>query len=154
MLKSVKKHLDSLLTAESDNSSDDTLHSTRLAAAALLIEAARADFDIADGELQQVERAMISTFGVNRSDIEQTLQIAREELNKSTCLHEMTRLINDNWDEARKVRLIEAMWSVVLSDAHIDANEHHLMRKVKGLLYISQSEYIAAKIRARQSLQS
>jgi len=154
MLKSVRKHLDNLLWAQSDTSNDDPVKTARLAAAALLIEAAQADFGVSDTEMLQVKHALVSSFGIAPSDIEQTLRNARTELQQATCLHELIRLINDNWDEERKIRLIEAMWSVVLSDEHLDSNEHHLMRKVKGLLYISQSEYIAAKLRARQSLKS
>ncbi len=124
------------------------------AATALLIETARADDDFDESELAQIEQTLVNVLNVDASHIKQTLESAQQELDQATCLHELTSIINSDWEFKAKVNLIEAMWKVVLSDQHIDPNEQHLMRKIKGLLHIPQSEYIAAKLRARDSLES
>ena len=84
--------------------------------------------------------------------MEQTLLGAHETLDAATCLYEITNIVNRDWSLNQKIHLIEAMWKVVLSDNYLDPNENHLMRKIKGLLYIPQAEYINAKIRAQSGL--
>ena len=132
----------------------DRIWNPSSAATALLIETARADDDFDESELAQIEQTLVNVLNVDASHIKQTLESAQQELDQATCLHELTSIINSDWEFKAKVNLIEAMWKVVLSDQHIDPNEHHLMRKIKGLLHIPQSEYIAAKLRARDSLES
>ena len=124
------------------------------AATALLIETARADDHFDESELAQIEQTLVNVLNIDASHIKQTLESAQQDLDQATCLHELTSIINNDWEFKAKVNLIEAMWKVVLTDQHIDPNEHHLMRKIKGLLHIPQSEYIAAKLRARDALES
>ena len=154
MFDAVKKHLENILALDEDAPSGDDTLTTSLAATALLLEAAQADYHEDDEELKQIKTTLINHFGINPADIEQTLETARQELKQATCLYELTKLINRNWNEPQKIQLLEAMWSVVLSDAHIDDHEHHLMRKIKGLLHIPHSQYISAKFRAAKSLES
>ena len=142
-----------LLVEDSDVNRDGTWNPSS-AATALLIETARADDHFDESELAQIEQTLINVLNVDASHIKQTLESAQQELDQATCLHELTSIINSDWEFKAKVNLIEAMWKVVLSDQHIDPNEQHLMRKIKGLLHIPQSEYIAAKLRARDSLES
>ena len=141
-----------LLVEDSDMQRERTWNSSS-AATALLIETARADDHFDESELAQIEQTLVNVLNIDASHIKQTLDSAQQELDQATCLHELTSIINNDWEFKAKVNLIEAMWKVVLSDQHIDPNEHHLMRKIKGLLHIPQSEYIAAKLRARDSLE-
>ena len=39
-----------------------------------------------------------------------------------------------------------------LAQRHLDAHENHLISKVAGLLHVTHGEYIAAKLRAKESL--
>ncbi len=142
-----------LLVEDSDMNRDRTW-SPSSAATALLIETARADDHFDESELAQIEQTLVNVLNIDASHIKQTLESAQQELDQATCLHELTSIINNDWDFKAKVNLIEAMWKVVLTDQYINPNEHHLMRKIKGLLHIPQSEYIAAKLRARDSLES
>ena len=142
-----------LLVEDSDMERSRTWNPSS-AATALLIETARADDHFDDSELAQIEQTLVNVLNIDASHIKQMLESAEQELDQATCLHELTSIINNDWEFQAKVNLIEAMWKVVLTDQHINPNEHHLMRKIKGLLHIPQSEYIAAKIRARDALES
>ncbi len=154
MLQSIRQRLESLLDLEVENSAGDEPQATACAAAALLIEVARADTVIDDEEMQLIRNALTEHFQIAPQNIENTLDTARKELNQASCLFEMTRLINQNWDVKTKIQLIESMWVVILSDRRLDSNEQHLMRKLKALLHISQAEFIAAKQRARSAVNS
>lgn len=153
MLSKFRQSLTSMLVVDHSEPFPDNSWITSAAATALLIEAASADEDFDQSELQQIEHTLETVFNIDVSQIEQILVTAQENLDHATCLHEITSVINSNWDMKAKVDLIEALWKVVLTDQQIDSNEQHLMRKIKGLLHIPQSEYIAAKMRAREVLQ-
>ena len=153
MLLQIKQRLTTILEVDNPTSSQEHIPDTASAATALLLETARSDKDFNDVELEQIERSLETVLQIDPDEIKRTLKIAQEELDQATCLHEITSIINSNWNLESKIKLIEAMWRVVLADQHIDPNEQHLMRKIKGLLHIPQSEYIAAKLRARSSLE-
>ena len=152
LLSRFKERLTALLVIEDSEPSQDQVWGTSAAAAALLIEAASADDHLDPSELAQIEETLTSVLNVDSTEIEQTLKLAQQNLDHATCLHEITSIINSSWNLETKIDLIEALWKVVLTDQRIDPNEQHLMRKIKGLLHIPQSEYIAAKLRARQAL--
>ena len=140
------------MIADADFEQKDAPNLTANAAAALLLEAAQADNDLDSTELEQIEKLLIHNLGIDPQNVQQTLREAQQQLDHATCLHEITKIINDNWTVNEKIELIESMWRVVLSDQRLDAHEQHLMRKMKGLLHVPQTEYIAAKVRARDSL--
>ncbi len=122
---------------------------TMLAATSLLLEAAQADQDFSEEELEQIRTSLITKFGMLKEDIDAIISEAKTELEAATCLHQITSVINSNWDIRSKVRLIEVLWRVVLSDSKLDPHERHLMSKLQGLLHIPQSEFIAAKLRVQ-----
>ena len=154
MLEHIKQYLTKINHDGGVNQSEISATQTSFAATALLLEVARADQNLLESEMQQIETTITTVFAVDVSEVRQTLQSAQTELDQATCLHELTTTINANWDRKEKIDLIEAMWRVVLSDQHLDPNENHLMRKIKELLHIPQSEYIAAKVRATKSTQT
>ena len=65
--------------------------------------------------------------------------------------HQFTSLINKGFDADQKIRIVENLWFVAMSDGHLDAHETHLTRKIADLLYVGHADYIAAKQRARVS---
>ena len=152
ILSNLRKNLENFLSTEDDIAQSEGVELTYNAAAALLLEAAQADNQIDAEELEQIELSLVNNFGVDTENIKQIVSEAQKQLDHATCLHEITRIINQNWTVKDKIKLIESMWKVVLSDQHLDAHEQHLMRKIKGLLHIPQTEYIAAKLRARDAL--
>ena len=152
MLAKFRQTVENLLSVEDERSDSDFEQLTSFAAAALLLEAAQTDNQFDASELAQIEVALVTHLGVDPGSIKQVLQSAQQHLDHATCLHEITSIINQNWAISQKINLVESMWRVVLSDQNLDPHEQHLMRKIKGLLHIPQSEYIAAKLRARDAL--
>ena len=56
--------------------------------------------------------------------------------------------INKNFDHHKKILIIEALWEIVLSDGEIHDFESNLIRRLAGLLYISDVDSGNAKKRA------
>ena len=152
MFKSLKAQLESMLVVEEQSSEEDKVRAANLAATALLIEAAQADQDFSEDELAVVEASLLNHMNISREDIQMTIEMAKGKLDNSTCLYEITTVVNDNWSLREKIRLIESLWRVVLSDRYLDSHEQHLMRKLQNLLYIPHSEYIAAKMRVKNTV--
>lgn len=124
----------------------------RIAAAALLAEAAQAD-----GALGAVEQARIRELLAQR--LELGPWAARELLERASIAaahgsdwHGFTRVINDAYDHDGRVALVEMLWQVVLADGVVHDYEAALMRRVPALLRVADRESSAARARARARL--
>ena len=74
--------------------------------------------------------------------------VAFENKNNSKSLHHYTSLINKSFSEEKKLLLIEILWEIVLSDGKIHDFESNLIRRLSGLLYISDINSGNARKRA------
>jgi uncharacterized tellurite resistance protein B-like protein len=64
----------------------------------------------------------------------------------------MTRVINQHFDQNKKIELIAHMWRIAYSDRRWDKYEEHLIRKVSDLLYISHKDFIYARVLVQEQL--
>ena len=126
-------------------------HSVALASAALLIEVVRLDGGLEDVERDAVLRAVTAKFGLSTADADELMALAEAESREATDYFRFTSLLNQQFSGAQKVRLIEHMWQVAYADRTLSSWEQHLIRKIADLLYVPQSEYVAAKLRARDA---
>lgn len=124
--------------------------SLQVAAAALLFEVGRADFDMSDDELQRIGEALRGLFGLDRARTTELIELARSEVESATSFHGFTRLVNEHFGPRERVQLLELMWRVAYADDELEKHERHLMRKVAGLLHVSDQDYAAAKVRAQR----
>ena len=65
--------------------------------------------------------------------------------------HRFTSAMNEHFTQVQKIHMVETMWQVAYSDAHLDAHENHLISKIAGLLHVTHGEYIGAKMRAKEA---
>ena len=114
----------------------------------LMIEAAYTDGQIDDTELNKIKLSLINVFNEDSSDVELVLNQALRNKNNSKSLHHYTSFINKNFTEDRKLLLIEVLWEIVLSDGEIHDYESNLIRRLAGLLYISDVNSGNARKRA------
>ena len=114
----------------------------------LMIEAAYTDGQIDNTELHKIKISLINVFNEESNDVEQVITQAVKNKNNSKSLHHYTSYINKNFDENKKLLLIEALWEIVLSDGKIHDYESNLIRRLAGLLYISDVNSGNARKRA------
>lgn len=117
----------------------------QLAAAALLIETARADYEQGDGEQQAVTEAIRHCFELDEATVAELMADASDRARAATSLYEFTREINNHFDEQAKYRLICQLWRVAGADGNVHKYEDHLIRKVAELIYVSHARFIQAK---------
>ena len=119
----------------------------------LMIEAAYTDGKIDASELSKIRLSLINIFSEDPNEVDLVLEKAEENKNNSKSLHHYTSFINKNFDDKKKILLIEALWEIVLSDGEIHDFESSLIRRLAGLLYISDVVSGNAKKKALNKIQ-
>jgi len=130
---------------------DDPGHRIRVAAAALMIEVARADFDMDAEELSSIEALLQSTLSLDQEELVSLIDMAHVESRDSTSLHAFTRLIHEHYDEAQKVQLFEHLWTVAYADGRLDKYEEYLLRKIADLIYLPHQHFVQSKLRVLEA---
>ncbi|MDC2965156.1 TerB family tellurite resistance protein [Gammaproteobacteria bacterium] len=138
-------------TKESEDPTIDDKTSTK-ACIALLLETSMADEILDESELMALKNTLQKDFQINEDEIDELIDLAKENVEDSTSLYEFTRDINDNFDAAERVKLIESMWKIAYADGNIDKYEEHIIRKVSNLIYVTHSDFIKAKLSAKEHI--
>ena len=136
---------------ESEDPIIDDKTSTK-ACVALLLETSMADEILDESELMALKNTLQKDFQINENEIDELIDLAKENVEDSTSLYEFTRDINDNFDAAERVKLIESMWKIAYADGNIDKYEEHIIRKVSNLIYVAHSDFIKAKLSAKEQI--
>lgn len=126
-------------------------HGMQLATAALLMEMMRMDNAVTAAERTTALTALRTEFGLSPAELDALVVLAEEEAKQATSYYQFTSLINKACEPAQKAKIVEYLWQVAYADGHLDAHESHLLRKIADLLYIPQSDYLAAKQRGREA---
>lgn len=116
--------------------------SLQRAAAVLLCEIMHADHDVDSVEQETILEAM-QVFLEMPADSAKILYDEIEVLMKDALsIQQFTSLLNDQYNEEKKLILLHWLWRVVYADGRMDAHEEHLVRRISDLLYIRHSDYI------------
>jgi len=150
MLRTLKDLFLSIAT-ESGPGSARNEHSLQLATAVLLVEVMRADPHLGADERLAVVCALRQKFSLTPDELSRLVELAEQTARTASDFHQFTSVINDGFDQAGKIRIVEYMWEVAYADGHLDAHENHLISKVAGLMHVTHGEYIAAKLRAKEA---
>ena len=120
------------------------------AVAVLLVEAARRDdtFDMA--ERRVIERLLAERFQLSAEETRELVAQAESTAERSAQIHPFTRKAVERMDPAERIRLIEMLWEVAYADGVLDPEEDVLLRRVAGLIYVSDADRIAARQRVLQ----
>ena len=133
-----------VLEPEAETTSPD-----QLATAALLIEVMVIDGDLDDQEMQAIAGTLSNMLHLSKEQIDQLIELSKEEVADATSLYQFTKEINEHFDIEKKLSLMTAMWRVAFADGHLDKYEEIIIRRVADLLHIRHSEYIRCKANAR-----
>jgi len=124
----------------------------RLAAAALLVEAARQDGDYAPQERALIRALLQKCFALTADETDALMAGAEEAQAQATDLFRFTRAAVLGMDERGREALMEMLWHVVLSDGALHDHEASLMRRVAGLLHVEDHASAAARRRVVEGL--
>jgi uncharacterized tellurite resistance protein B-like protein len=124
----------------------------RLAIAALLVEAAKSDGVYRDGERFVVAGLLRRLFGIEEEAAARLVAAAEQALDQSAQLFRFTRPIVEQVPPEQRAGIIELLWETVYADRILTADEDSLVRRVAGLLYVSDRDRGAARLRVLKRL--
>ncbi len=104
---------------------------------ALLIHAAKIDENYTENEEEIIKKTLLE-LGAKKETITQTIKDAKSIEENSIQILDFTREVK-NLPETDKIKIIEALWSIIYSNNEADIYETNLMRRLAGLLYIDSS---------------
>jgi uncharacterized tellurite resistance protein B-like protein len=133
------------LNAQSENKEIDIL-------SGLMIEAANTDGEVTQEELNKISYSLINIFKEDPKVVETSLTKAFENKDNSNSLYFYTSKLNKAYSNEKKIKLIEVLWGIILADNEIHDFETNLIRRLAGLLYISDVECGNAKSRASKKV--
>ena len=107
--------------------------------AALLIHAAKIDENYTEIEKKIIKKALIDLNNISSDQAEELIKRAEKKEEESNQLVEYTREIKKHTMESR-LKIIEVIWKIVYSDGTNDSYESNLIRRICGLLYISDKD--------------
>jgi len=115
---------------------------------ALLVHAASIDENYSEHEKDLVKEFIKSYLKTENSD--EILKKAEEIEKNSNQLLNYTNIIKQNSLEIKK-DIIEHLWKVLISDNTVDQYESNLMRRICGLIYLSDKECAEIKLKLLNS---
>ena len=107
--------------------------------ASLLIRAAKIDNNYTKVEEEIIKKTLISLNKIDLNEAEKLLKEAEKKEQESNQLIEFTKEIKKSSTEF-KHKIIEILWKIVYSDGASDDFESNLIRRVCGLLYVSDRD--------------
>lgn len=122
---------------------------SQLAACALLVETATMDGEFDDEERAMIEGLLARRFALAPDECAALVAEAERAVAESPELFRFTNAVKTHFDEAERVALIDMLWDVAHADGAVCAYEENLLRRVAGLLYVSDRDRGAARRRAR-----
>ena len=101
---------------------------------ALLIHTAKIDENYTENEEEIIKKTLLE-LGVKKENLSSTIKEAKVIEENSNQILEFTREVK-NLSEKDKIKIIEALWSIIYSNKDADLYETNLMRRLAGLLYV------------------
>jgi uncharacterized tellurite resistance protein B-like protein len=125
----------------------------QLAVAALLLEAAVVvDGDFDPNEREIVRKLLQRCFSLRADEAQSLVAAAEHRVEMSAQLFGFTSTVNTRLSRERKIELIEMLWEVAYADGVLDPLEDSLLRRIAGLIDVSDHERGEAKRRVLQRL--
>ena len=134
-----------------EKKNEENINNKNILITALLIHAAKIDDNYTDVEKEIIKKALITLNAITPNEAEELLKKAEKIEQESNQIVAFTREIKKNSMEFR-LKIIEILWKIVYSDGSSDSYESNLIRRVCGLLYISDRDSGMIKLKVKNSL--
>ena len=106
---------------------------------ALLIHAAKIDENYTEDEKKIIKKTIMELNKISSNQADELLKLAEKKEEESNQIIEFTKEIK-KYSMEFKLKIIEIIWKIVYSDGTSDNYESNLIRRICGLLYISDKD--------------
>ena len=139
------KRLRDFLSGQAAPAGPDEL---QLAVAALLIEAARMDDDFTAAERTAIERILAERYNLPAGEVHELMTAAEQAVRGATQFFPFTRAIVQKISPEDRSHILEMMWEVAYADGVLDPHEDALLRRIAGLIHVTDRARGEARQRA------
>ena len=130
---------------------EEELSNKNILIIALLIYAAKIDENYTENEKTIIKKVIMDLNKVSSNHADELLKLAEKKEKESNQIIEFTKEVKKYSMEDR-LKIIEVIWRIVYSDGKIDNYESTLIRRLCGLLYISDKDNGIIKIKVQNLL--
>jgi len=123
-----------------------------MAAAVLMVEAARLDGDFDMLERESIRSLVTRHFRLEEEEADQLISEAEVVQDDTNHLVRLTRTIKNSYPPEERIAIIEMLWEVVYADGVLHDYEANLLRRIGGLIYVSDRDRGAARKRVKDRL--
>ena len=106
---------------------------------ALFVHAAKMDENYTDKEKSIILKALSEISDKKESELKTVLKEAEKKESQSNQILEFTKEVK-NSEKNFRLKILEVLWKIIYSDGVSDMYESNLMRRLSGLLYVSDKE--------------
>lgn len=122
----------------------------QLAAIVLFQEMMHMDDKVEAKEQEIILSLIQQNFSLTSEQAASLIELAEQQRKQATDYFQFTSLINKEYSQEQKVRLIESVWKIAFIDGVLDMHEEYLVRKIADLLHVPHTAFIMAKNRVGQ----
>ena len=151
MIDLVKKFFGNRTTKDSAGRGE-SVHDVRIATCALLLEMSYIDGKFSDSEREGILSIFEKEYGLDDESVTAIVEAADKELKGSLDLWQFTDLINRNYTQEEKIKIIEMVWHIAYTDGRLDKHEDFLVHKLANLLRLTHRQLIDAKVKIRGTM--
>ena len=126
--------------------SHDELH---MAAAGLLVEAALLDGEFSAAERDHIKELCLNQFELPADEAEALLETAEQQVAESVDVYGFLRVLMRNFDPGEQLQMVEMLWGVAYADGEVDPLESALIRRIVGMMAVTDRESGEARKRAQ-----
>ena len=138
--------------AESGRGPKPTPKQKHFAAAALMIEAARVDGSFDAQERRTVSDLVERHFQLSGAEAEALIASAAAAQDEANHLLRFTRAVKETFSLEERIEVIEMLWEVAYADGVLHHYEANLLRRIGGLIYVSDRDRGSARKRVIERL--
>ena len=106
---------------------------------ALLIHAAKIDENYTENEKKIIKKVIMDLNKISFNQADELLRLAEKKEGESNQIIEFTKEIK-KYSMEFKLKIVEIIWKIVYSDGTCDSYESTLIRRICGLLYVSDKD--------------
>jgi len=126
----------------------------RVAATALMVEAALSDGVYADMEEDSIRKILAGAFGLSDDEASAILAEAEELAEAAVDHYRFTKVVKENLTRDQREALVEHLWDVAYADGERAPVEDAFIRRVAPLLAVDDRARIRARKRAENHAES
>ena len=124
----------------------------RMATAILLLEAAHQDAHFDPAERATIERLLTERFSLSPDECARLMVVSEAASARTVQLYPHTQAVFQHMTPEERVGFVEMLWEVVYADGVLDPEEDALIRKLGGLIYVTDRERMLAKKRVLEKM--